>query len=92
MRRWPEADLHVLHRPQQQQRIDESAQEHAECELIAGVAHKTAQQPRAHLAGRQGERGDGDREHRAGHADRTADIQQVARQPAEFRRRRSGSR
>ena len=55
---------------QHHQRVGERAQEDAEGKLVAAVAGEVAQQPRPHLAGGQGERGDGDREHRAGDADR----------------------
>ena len=58
------------HAAQHHQRIREGAEEGAERDLHAAVAGEVAQQPRAHLAGRERERGDGDREHRAGDADR----------------------
>ena len=57
------------HAAQHHQRIGEGAEEGAERDLVAAVAGEVAQQPRPHLAGRQRQRRDGDREHRAGDAD-----------------------
>ena len=57
------------HAAQHHQRVGKRAEERAERELIAAIVGEVAQQPRPHLPRRQRQRRDGDREHRAGHAD-----------------------
>ena len=54
---------------QHHQRIGEGAEEDAERDLVAGVAHEVAQQPRPHLARSQGQGRDRDGEDRASDAD-----------------------
>ena len=61
--------VHGADRTQHHQRIGESAEENAESDLVAAVAHKIAQQPRPHLPRGQRQGRDGDGENRAGDAD-----------------------
>ena len=61
--------LDGAHRAQHHQRVGEGAEEDAEHELIAGVAHEVAQQPRPHLVRGERQRRDGDGEGGAGHPD-----------------------
>ena len=57
------------HRAQHQESVDEGADEGAERDLVAAIAGEIAQKARAHLSRGEGQRRDGDREHRAGDGD-----------------------